>query len=146
MGIPFEVQQALKRLKVSINSTTTKEEIQQAYRERAQTYHPDSHHPLRCPTQFRECHDARRILLEYYGKQGNRSKHQQQYSWRSGGAGAGRPSASRYESGFPTKKLRILTVRQNLTLRATIMTVLTVGTLYQDYSTKKNRRGVNIIK
>lgn len=126
---PSHIKQAHKLLHLTINSSksapTTKEEIQRAYHQQAQIFHPDSQHPLRCPARFRECHDARQVLLDYY------SRARKQRAMTTNG---------RYAPGFPSRTLRVLTVRQNLTLRLIVMTVVTLGVLYDDYFNKSERR------
>mmetsp|Transcript_11984 Transcript_11984/g.19874 ORF Transcript_11984/g.19874 Transcript_11984/m.19874 type:complete len:154 (+) Transcript_11984:76-537(+) len=143
MSIPYKVQQAhnLLKLDMHVPTTTTKKDIQHAFRERAQIYHPDSQHPLRCPTRFRECHDARGVLLDYYYHNNGRQRRQQSSS-NTYHHGAGRSDRSFYaRDGFAPSssrtRMRILTVRQNLTLRAIVMTALTVGTFYSDYSNNR---------
>jgi DnaJ domain len=47
-----------------------KESIQAAYLTAAKRYHPDSRnntHATPCARSFRQCHEARQVLLRYYG-------------------------------------------------------------------------------
>jgi DnaJ domain len=51
-------------------SEMPKESIQAAYLTAAKRYHPDSRnnpHATPCARSFRQCHEARQVLLRYYG-------------------------------------------------------------------------------
>lgn len=109
--------------------------IQQSFREAARIYHPDSRYRPNarpCSATFRRCHEARNVLLEHYhgtrspiGGHSNNNNNNR------------RPTARRTTSarprGFPYRTLRVLTVKQNLALRGSVMLVLTLGTLYEEY-------------
>ena len=63
--------QAHKVLGLFPGLSLSKEEIQSAYRSAAKRYHPDSRAAVRtpCPASFRQCNDARDVLLRHYNIQ-----------------------------------------------------------------------------
>ncbi|CAB9508244.1 expressed unknown protein [Seminavis robusta] len=53
---------------------TPKQDIQQAYLVAAKKYHPDSRNNIDatpCAASFRQCHEARQVLLRYYAVPGS---------------------------------------------------------------------------
>ena len=99
--------------------------IQQSFREAARIYHPDSRYRPNarpCSATFRRCHEARNVLLEHYHGHSNNNRRS-----------TARPTTSARPRGFPYRTLRVLTVKQNLALRGSVMLVLTLGTLYEEY-------------
>ena len=110
--------------------------IQQSFREAARIYHPDSQHrpdARPCSTTFRRCHEARKVLMEHYHGTGNGFG---SFSSRTPNSSA---STSTRPRGFPYRTLRVLTVKQNLMLRGSVMLILTFGTLYEEFTKGKKK-------
>lgn len=111
-------------------STLNKAEIQAAFVRAAKAHHPDGRHhhdAIPCPRRFQQAREAKDVLLSYYCSGRNtrvHSRYQHHYG---------------FAQGFPTRKLRVLTLRQNLTLRGVVMTTVTFGVLYDDWSRKKKQ-------
>ena len=108
--------------------------IQQSFREAARIYHPDSRYRPNarpCSATFRRCHEARNVLLEHY--HGTRSKSPNSGHSNNNRRSTARRTTSARPRGFPYRTLRVLTVKQNLALRGSVMLVLTLGTLYEEY-------------
>lgn len=131
-------------------STLSKSEIQLAFLRAARRYHPDGRHrPNAVPSaeQFRRCYEARRLLLAHHC-----GIFPRQDVGRGGGGSAGGRSSHYYYNynrsntsttgggGFPFRTLRLLTPKQNLMLRGTVFAVLAVGTSYDDWTRKVERR------
>ena len=116
--------------------------IQQSFREAACIYHPDSRHRPNarpCSATIRRCHEARDELLEHY--HGTRSKSPIGGHSSSNRRSTARRTTSARPRGFPYRTLRVLTVKQNLALRGSVMLVLTLGTLYEElFATKSGIR------
>ena len=115
--------------------------IQASFRQAARIYHPDSRHrpdARPCSVTFRRCHEARRVLLDHYHGGGIGIGGGMYGSKASGST----HSKSARPKGFPYRTLRVLTVKQNLMLRGTVMLVLTFGTLYEEF-TKEKKKGVS---
>ena len=133
----------------------TKEEIDNAFRNAAKKYHPDSVSSTTqvqpCAIKFRQCLQARDILLDYQSShqpgRGGREGRQQQY----GSHPSHNKSHSHYRrhhnqyqhhhhhhrnqkdyfgKGFPFQTLRLLTLKQKLMIRGSIMVVVSLGALY----------------
>lgn len=115
--------------------------IQQSFREAARIYHPDSRHrpdARPCSTTFRRCHEARKVLMEHYHGTGK--------GFGSGGFSRRTSNTASRTSirprGFPYRTLRLLTVKQNLMLRGSIMLMLTLGTLYEEFTKEQKKTAV----
>jgi DnaJ domain len=118
----------LLQLEDTGTSPLRKSQIQKAYVNAAKKYHPDSRHGEPCAVKFRECHEAKRLLMDHYGKNHsyndlhrtgtNRSKKRPWY----------KPTDPRAH-GFPHTTLRVLTLQQNLALRGMVMVGLIVGAI-----------------
>uniref|UniRef100_A0A7S4HHW5 J domain-containing protein n=1 Tax=Odontella aurita TaxID=265563 RepID=A0A7S4HHW5_9STRA len=121
-------------------------EIQRAYLAAARRHHPDARNvsgSRPCAFTFRRCHEAREALLAQHcgvrasvHYRGAKNAGFGRKGGRSGGNGGGW-GFDGIGRGFPHRTLRILTLRQNLALRGVVLTLVTVGTLY-DYWTKRN--------
>ena len=127
----------------------TKDEIQKAFLESANLYHPDrKHHPdaKPCPAQFRQCVQARDLLLHHY----SHSNHGYTSSLYYGRSNADRTSTNRTRSrpfahGFPFRTLQVLTLQQKLAVRGTIMMLISLGASYDVWVRRENhqRRSTN---
>ena len=112
--------------------------IQQSFREAARIYHPDSRHRADarpCSTTFQRCHEARQVLLDHYHGNGGRLSSDGGYRYKDSNT---THSNSARPRGFPYRTLRVLTVKQNLMLRGSVMLILTFGTLYEEFTKNKN--------
>ena len=110
--------------------------IQQSFREAARIYHPDSQHrpdARPCSTTFRRCHEARKVLMEHYHGSGNGFVSGSSRTPNTAASTSARPR------GFPYRTLRVLTVKQNLMLRGSVMLILTFGTLYEELTKGKKK-------
>ena len=116
---------ARKLLKLEDVSPLTKLKIQEAFVCAAKEYHPDSRHKQPCARKFRECHEARRLLVDHYSSHTNvdfsaaSDNGPSQKPWY-------KPSDPR-DHGFPHTTLRVLTLKQNLALRGFVMATLALG-------------------
>mmetsp|Transcript_49644 Transcript_49644/g.74922 ORF Transcript_49644/g.74922 Transcript_49644/m.74922 type:complete len:176 (+) Transcript_49644:120-647(+) len=129
----------------------TRGEIQDAFLRAAKKYHPDKRHPSNknvasstspssssSAVTFRECLEAREILLK-------QQKHGFHHSIRRATTGthynSSSSSSSFFASGFPTKTLRVLTLKQNLALRGMVMLSLTFLAVYEEYASSSRKKG-----
>jgi hypothetical protein len=106
----------------------TKVQIQQAFIKAAKTHHPDrrfNHDATPCAERFQRALEAKELLLSYYCDKKKRSP----FPYR-------RRRHDGFAPGFPTRKLRVLTLKQNLILRGLVLTTITFGTLYDEWSRK----------
>jgi hypothetical protein len=102
--------------------TLDKYEIQKAFVRVAKTHHPDWRHhndAIPCPRRFQQAIEAKEILLSHHCARRSSGVHKPH---------------SGFAQGFPTRKLRVLTLRQNLALRGVVLTTITFGVLYDEWS------------
>lgn len=108
-------------------SSLTKSQIQQAFVRAAKMHHPDrrhSHDATPCAERFQRALEAKEVLLAHHCG-GRRT--------------TGVYSRSQGGFGFPTHRLRILTLRQNLLLRGIVLTTITFGVMYDEWSRKQRK-------
>ena len=116
----------------------SREHIQNQFLVAAKMHHPDARHNSSsrpCAATFARCMEARAVLLKYYYGVGSREG----ATYRPGGqsyhnAKRNKARRSNVGRGFPYQTLRVLSLKQNLALRGAVMTVLTVGTLYEEWN------------
>ena len=128
------------RLLLGLNdqrSTLTKSQIQQAFVRSAQKFHPDrrhNHDATPCAKRFQQSLEAKEVLLFHYcGSRRTTGVHP--YYQQANGYAKG--------YGFPTRNLRILSLKQNLILRGIILTTITFGTLYDEWNRKKRNASIS---
>ena len=104
----------------------SRRKIQQNFVAAAKRLHPDARHDLRaapCAESFRQCHEARAVLLEHYHgihrKGGTRKWKPRAEQWSAAAAAAAQ--------GFPYNTLRILSLKQSLALRGMVAGLLIIG-------------------
>lgn len=132
---PMSIRQARRLLDLNGSTRTclSKEEISQAFLRAAKKHHPDRHHSpeaMPCAERFRQALDAKELLLRHYC--GGRRAAARNYTRRNG-----------FAPGFPTRTMRVLTLKQNLMLRGIVLTAITIGTLYDEWSRKGRKSSRN---
>jgi len=127
--------------------------IQKSFLRAAKMHHPDTvHNPNArpCSVTFRRCLEARSVLLNHYHGMAGRCGAARR------GNDDGHPASSyrrhdrtnnskrKFGQGFPFQTLRVLSLRQNLALRGTVMVLLTIGTAYDEWGRYARRRGEGV--
>lgn len=146
-----------------IRPSPTKEEIEIAFRNSAKKYHPDSISSTTqvqpCAIKFRQCIQARELLLEHHssthqrGGGGKGQQQQQQASHHSRNKNHShyhrhehynryqqqrhRNQKDYFGKGFPFQTLRLLTLKQKLMIRGSIMIMISLGALYDRWLRKQ---------
>lgn len=123
--------------------------IQKSFLQAAKMHHPDTvHNPNArpCSVTFRRCLEARSVLLDHYhgmagGCGGDERRHPASHGRHNGANNTRR----RFGQGFPFRTLRVLSLKQNLALRGTVMVLLTIGTAYDEWGryARRRREGAN---
>lgn len=131
----ISIRQARRLLHLDdCKASLTKSEIQQAFIRAAKLHHPDRRHiheAIPSAQRFQQALEAKEVLLSHYCS----SRRNRGVNPRYGHSG--------FEQGFPTRKLRILTLRQNLMLRGFVLTAITFGTLYDEWNRRSRRDSSN---
>jgi 6-pyruvoyl-tetrahydropterin synthase len=125
----------------------TKENIQKAFVRSALKYHPDSRHrrdAQPCAVKFRRCVHARDLLLHHYvGPSRSRPVNPSSFYTNNNTntnkqhAGAHR---DHFAKGFPFQTLRLLTLKQKLAIRGTIVALVSALALYDKWVRVENQR------
>ena len=128
----LSLYKARQLLGLESTSPLTKENIQYAFVRAAKKYHPDRRHNQPCAVKFRECHQARRLLLDHYCYNGTASAGSASINYNKKKQAWYEPTDPRAH-GFPYTTLRVLTLKQNLALRGIVMLTLAVGAICDKY-------------
>lgn len=130
----LSVREACHRLGLDDErSTLNKAVIQAAFVRAAKVHHPDGrfhHAAVPCPQRFQQALEAKELLISYYCG-GRNTRVKSLYQRHSG-----------FAQGFPHRRLRVLTLKQNLTLRGVVLTMITFGVLYDEWSRQKKHEWV----
>mmetsp|Transcript_11519 Transcript_11519/g.13141 ORF Transcript_11519/g.13141 Transcript_11519/m.13141 type:complete len:176 (+) Transcript_11519:44-571(+) len=153
LSLVASLQQARKLLGIQANDITlTKSCIRNAFIVSAKLHHPDARHISAanpCALKFNRCKEARDLLLFHHchiGKRVNINYHttsssdnlryqrqrQQEEVWREKRSGN-----DRWFGGFPSRPMRLFSVKVDLFLRSIVLSVVIFGTLYDEWYGQK---------
>ena len=132
----LSLAEARRWLNLDPEESLSKQQIQNAFARAAQTYHPDSRHrpgARPCAIAFRKCNEARQLLFAnpYPVRPLVDSSSNRRRRRNTGWVGS---------HGFPTRKLRILTLKQNIMLRGFVMWSIAAGVLYEEWARENHNR------